>query len=192
MSICNINPFVTDTANNFLDEFKSDPLAFDISKYFVNTTKEELDSLRPTNESLIDISWLTYITSHPKFNDTIRRSFSYWPDYLFDCFIRYAPCDRFQVFEHFYHAIYGNCFRFNGVVKDEKGESRPSQKVGREGDGIGLSMFIGPSDFFYDYLVTLSEIGIIVFINERDVFPYTNQPGLFIKPGTSASIQVRL
>lgn len=134
--------------------------------------------------------WLHYITNHPKINNTILRSFSFWPWLFYDCHFRYAPCNPFKSLEHFYHTDYGNCFRFNGIKKNVRGSDQSGRTVGREGDGFGISMFVGPSDHIYEYSSQPQRHGIKIFITERDVIPFS-QPGVLIKPGTSASIKVK-
>lgn len=184
-----MNPFVTGQANAFWNEFMEDPLQFNLSKYFPNVGHEELDKLRPANESEINYEWLQYIITHPKFDENVRREFSFWPDLFFDCHFRFVSCNHFDLLENFYHMNYGNCFRINGKTKDIDGKEIPSLTVGREGDGFGISMFIGPSDLFYHYTYQSFDLGIKIFITDRDVIPFA-QPGILIKPGTTASIQV--
>lgn len=179
-----MNPFVTNQANLFWHQFLIDPPKFNLSKYLVNASIEEIDSLRPKNPTHMNDQWLSYILAHPKFNDSLRRQFSFWPELLFDCHFGQIPCNSSEVLEHFYHVTYGNCFRFNG------NKEKRSLKVGREGDGFGIGMFIGASDHFYPYNYQSFEQGVKVFITERDVIPIS-QPGTLIKPGTTALINVK-
>lgn len=191
MSICNLNPFVTEVANDFVAEFKANPMEFNMSKYFINATDDELESMRPMNKSAATIDWLKYITAHPKFDDTLRRKFSDWPDMFFKCAYHQLPLNPQFDFDHFYHAVYGNCFRLNGKVKYLNGKTRPFLNSGKEGEGLYMDLFIGPSDLFYPYEHQPRQVGIKIFLTQPDVIPYP-EPGLFIKPGTGATIKVKV
>lgn len=139
VSICNLNPFVTDTAHEFvIDHLRS--------KY-----GPELDSLHdvirknePYNQQFdTDIRLMKYRIAEPSFGANLRESFGLSDrEFLYGCHFNTKKCDYEQL-EHYYDPYYGNCFKFNsGIARN--GSQIPSKVLNRLSfHGLRLVLFVG-------------------------------------------------
>lgn len=87
-----------------------------------------------------------YKLSDPDFNSTLLESFAYpLNKTLIYCQFRYADCDQ-TYFVRYFHPYYGNCYLFNY-------DRNSPYTVSREGDGLQIELFIGPSNIYHEYKV---------------------------------------
>lgn len=181
LTICNLNPLVTDQAQRFIyDYFRQN-----LDKNLANITDKDMAD----NEN---IEWLLYTTYHPQFNDTLRKSFGYeMKQLIYSCRfnnkrLNVDDCVESD-FKWFYHSVYGNCFKLNSG-SDDSGKRVAIRKALLEGEGFELKMFVG---FPFDYLTYLYEkesYGIVMFIDEcEEKFSLSNN-GYFLSPSMHASI----
>lgn len=92
-----------------------------------------------------------YIINDPAFNSTLRQSFAYTlDDALLYCQFRFKDCDP-SSFVSYFDPNYGNCFYFNS-------DPESLLTVAREGDGLEIQIFLGPSDKFHNYIVSEKSI----------------------------------
>lgn len=83
VSICNINPFTTHYALQFINEHSIEP------------------------------NWLLYISNGPIFNTSLKKSFGYnATDFIRHCRFNGVACDLSK-FEWYYRPDLGNCYKFN-------------------------------------------------------------------------------
>lgn len=105
VSICNINPMVTESGNSYLRDYYNRKYGVDLKTYsdFYHAVK--------TGQIKDENSWLIYQTHEPTFNRSFLQKFGYDAASMFsNCKFSNTPCDPTQ-FEWFYHPRYGNCFR---------------------------------------------------------------------------------
>lgn len=119
-------------------------------------TKEAEEFLRNSNSR-----YPYLLPNHPDFNVTLKKSFAYnLDDILFDCSYRFLPCDS-SWFLWYYDPNYGNCYYFNWL------NTTKYRTVGREGDGFYFELFIGPSDFYRNYIRQQKFSGNFFFYTNR-------------------------
>ena len=103
IQMCNAKFFATREASDYLRE------------YFLNEGKNitNLDEFFDNPNASTLANWLIYQTYSPKFNMTLKRSFSYsLEDILLKCEFDSKPCNL-SWFDWYYHPFFGNCYRFN-------------------------------------------------------------------------------
>lgn len=169
ISICNSNPFVSENANEYVrDYLNNNKINFNVSKYFAN----EYQNI--TVPSFDYFAWNFYITNHPYFNETIKRSFSFWPRGFHTCHFRFTRFNCTDQLEWFYHSIFGNCFKFNSGYDKirHKVNINYIRTIGREGDGFGIDIFMGvPAESYGDYVHQSSWNGLAVSVDDQFNYP---------------------
>ena len=79
--------------------------------------------------------FVSYMSSNPDFNDTIKRSFgAELEDMLVECTFNLIRCNLSD-FEWFYDTYYGSCFRFNS------NKTKQLSKKGKH-DGLDMKLYI--------------------------------------------------
>lgn len=142
VTLCNINPFVTEEANAFLKNVLTEPKT--IRSYFDEGFQNQIDW---NQVKLNDVNKLLYFTNHPKFNKTIKRSFNYWPNQL--NLLKFAESQsEIDKLQWYYHPLYGNCYRFNSGY-DLNGNKVDVLATGQAENGFGVEMFIGPTGEYF-------------------------------------------
>lgn len=176
IAICNMNPLITKTARDFIQDYKENFDRFNLSKY-VSLSENEEKIVYKKN----DFEWLFYITSHPKFAIEKRKKFGYSAKDTFrNPTFQNKPCN-ISDFISFYHPNYGNCYKFNS--------ERVARRVSRDGDGFITKIFAGSPDTTVKYLYEHFTKGIILLIDDHENFPLRSE-GIVIKPGTYAKIKL--
>ena len=130
--ICNENIFATPIASEYIN-----PKKFNLSKYLINASDEEIRRFQPSSR-IIDPYWLSYLSPHPKFNKTLLRKFSYWPDYLLDCKFGSIKRNCNEIMSYKYHPTYKNCFSFNAPELIAKHDFKP-ETISRKNEGFEIS-----------------------------------------------------
>lgn len=111
VTICNVNPFVTNVSAQFVEDIMRtngliDPRLLNPADWFKDWTAFDLMNVRYfANTNALDNS--TY-------SDAFRQSFGYpLSDMLLSCSYNYADCSLEDDWIWFYDVIYGNCYTFN-------------------------------------------------------------------------------
>lgn len=144
VTICNTNPFVTEDASTFLRNVMT--RRTNISSYF-DDGDDDFGHLVNLSDPT-QISSIMYLTNHPKFNQTLKRSFNYWPERLYKFRFLNIDQDVSTNLSWYYHPLYGNCYRFNSGY-DLNGNRVEVLSTGQEQFGFGVEMFIGPSGKYF-------------------------------------------
>lgn len=168
ISICNINPFVTTNATEFLNKFlryKSDgSLVYQI----------DLDLARRQ-------------AKNPAFGDESRKSLGLkLEEMIITCMYNDEPC-KYDEFEWYYDINHGNCFKFNSGI-DRNGNKLPLKYVKKEGNlnGFRAELFVGShqNSFLTDYYS-----GLYVFVSNSTILPSYSE-GIEVNPGSRTSFSI--
>ena len=127
VSICNLNPFVTDYAIDKLKQFKSQ---------FFLTRNQSKDTNTKTE--------LYAYSMNEQTRDANRKKYSYpLKDILIECIFDSKNCTA-DDFHWYYDTFYGNCFTFNNGIKSNGTKTKilKSRKAGAL-HGLRIQLFIG-------------------------------------------------
>lgn len=105
LSLCNVNPLITPTGNNYLRNYYN-------SRYNLNLTSYS-DYYEAVKKGTIpeENDWILYQTYAANFSQEIKKSFGFDAPTMFsNCQFNGLDCDVNE-FEWFYHPKYGNCYR---------------------------------------------------------------------------------
>ncbi|CAN2391385.1 Amiloride-sensitive sodium channel [Pristimantis euphronides] len=106
-------------------------------------------------------------------------------NFIFACRFNEEHCLTDGNFEHFHHAIYGNCYTFNHnrSVKDTWTSSLPGMKN-------GLTLVLRTEQ--HDYIPLLSSVaGARVLVHGQNEPAFMDEGGFNIQPGVETSIGMR-
>lgn len=108
VSVCNLNMFTTPEGQRYMKLSN----ASDLKAFFANHIDRDQLNTDVNISPLVYLGWKKYLTYHPNFNQTLKRSFSFGREMIRLCEYNYAICRNFNL-DEFYHPIYGTCVRFN-------------------------------------------------------------------------------
>ena len=175
VSVCNLNPFVTPQAFQYIANHYS-------NNYNVTLTNYAQFYQLITNKTIPDeTDWLFYNTFGSGFNRTLRDSFGYnMSEIKLYCTVQYYPCN-YDEFRSFYHSKYGNCFVFNSGIHNN-GSTVPLEYVSADEYGFEMEIFVGLRDTQNPYLYEPSSRGIVIMIGEQNT-TVLDQDGFLVSPG---------
>jgi hypothetical protein len=168
VTICNLNPFVTQEA----------------IKFVATNTSINLTSLR-TNyltvaEGLSYAKRAELMSSN--INDSFRRSMGLdLKSMVITCYFNGGTCDLDTDFSWFYSSEFGNCFTFGS-----ENRSKMASRAGKD-NGLVVNLFVGLPQSIYTLDFSL---GANVYIHSPRSKPTRNQ-GLQVPVGFSNSIEVK-
>lgn len=182
VSICNLNPFITQKANEFiLDYFNSN----------YNQTFENLDQILDKISILNpDFEYLMQQVADPSFPNENKKLFGHSLEQsVINCRFNRSKCNLTE-FEWFYSPAYGNCFRFNSGF-DKNGQKIPlkySYSAGIE-SGLNLELFIGPENKTNPLFTYWEHSGIKVNIFDQ-TYLTSYEEGIEAPSGFSTNIAI--
>ena len=161
ITICNLNPFQTDFA---LEYIKMSPMA----------TLLNNDSLDDFRKRLSLLSLLS------KLNDTTKKQFAYGiEEILISCTFNTQPCTQ-NDFEWYFHPFYGTCYRFNNQLQP--------RIVTSSGYIFGLrfELVAGNEAKMPSYI---QKSGYQIMIVNQTKLPTINR-GFFVSPGAETFFEI--
>ena len=183
ITICNLNPLITQAAQEYIGNYYKDTYNITISSYkqFQNLTRS---GIIPN-----DITWLFYQSQIPGFNATLRDSFGFSLDeQALWCKLLFGNCNR-EAFRRRYHSNYGNCFEFNSGLQSNGSEIDLVQ-VSAEEFGLDMAIFTGLVGLKEPYFVERLR-GIVLIIEQQNVVSL-GQGQILLKPGSYANIALTI
>ena len=175
VSVCNLNPFVTKQAFQYIANHYS-------NNYNVTLTNYAQFYDLVANKTFPDeTDWLLYSTFDSGFNRTLRDSFGYnMSEVKLFCQVQFYVCN-YDEFRSFYHSKYGNCFIFNSGIHNN-GSAVAIEYVSSEEFGIEMELFAGLRDTRNPYLYEPSSRGFVIMIGEQNTTAL-DQDGILINAG---------
>ena len=171
IAICNKNPFVSNKASEFLNQFR------------IDTGDDN------TNDPVrVDLWQASLQAKNPTFGDENRRSLGLtMQDMLIKCSFVESRCTP-EDFQWFYDWDFGNCYRFNSG-RNATGHPTPIRTIQRAGRfaGLYLQLFIGRPQ--QSYLTEITS-GVLLLINNQTL-PLSLYEGINAQPGTITNIDVK-
>ena len=186
VTVCNINPFVTESSFQFVYLLAKSNLGVDLFDILNEniTSVNLLNSKYKLFEMYITLNFLIKQTvTSPKFGKQ-SATFGYSFDkFVISCFFGYEPCDE-NDFVQYYDMIHGSCFKFNsGKFKNgSKAELKKVTGAGRT-NGLILELFVGDAS---DPRSLSFSPGAHVFIHNDSLTPNPNE-GYDLGPGTATN-----
>ena len=204
ISICNTNPFVTDSGVAFLLD------------YFRRTYGENIssinDAVKVSPDVLTELEMLRLQAASPSFNKTLRDSFGYSPEHMFfNCRFNSEKCDfsefyRYitylsfalsniylnkQIYKRYYDPMYGNCYRINAGFNTSYDRVEVKKINQYAKDGLEMALFAGlprtiKSELLYVYMVYS---GLRIVVHDQSANPYYTE-GHLLKPGSYHRIKL--
>jgi hypothetical protein len=185
LTICNINPFITEDAFNFVQSVLNENAIFDVR----NSSLMEMIARYENHQIIMNIVYTAYlvktVTKSNIRNETSRKSLGYsFEKFLISCIISSNKCDP-NDFVWYFDSQYGNCFIYNSG-RYSNGTKAPLKAIQNQGrtNGIQLELFVG-NPKSKNSLST--DTGVHVFIHNQSIVPnpYT---GLNFPTGFASSI----
>jgi hypothetical protein len=165
ITICNLNPFVTNEAVALM------------------------------SNNRFDRSIFRRVAANPPFGDENRKKLSYdMNKVMWSCEFNYEPCNSYnqgndRIYEDFswiYRIDLANCLRFNSGI-DSKGKKIPIKSIYKEGEWSALYI-----DFILPDRANIQEYlykrGIRIYVENSTYMHSTYSIGIDIKPGTFTEI----
>ena len=179
VTVCNSNPFTTETASNILNEIKMDNFSNDLwnANYFKTKGKKS-----PYFE-------LLYRASQPEYGDSKRKALGYsLKEILIYCSLNKIDCSDLD-FEWYYSFMSGNCFRFNSGTNAQghKISYRNSTFSGQE-SALNLFFYLPPSS---STKFPLYSTGLTIFINNSTFLPIKLSDGIDVELGKMTNIELK-
>ena len=180
VTICNVNPFTTEYALEFLKEISHN---FKSKIDIFNKTK--LNRLNQTyKSSLISNVYHQAIFKMNSLNQTEKRKLSHpIEDMLQNCYFNAQPCSEFN---WYFDPYYGNCWVFNSEFNPLGFNSFPGEFY-----GLSLVLYVN----FHESLKTINSynggLGAVIRIdNSSYLTSYIGSDGIKVEPGHKTSISV--
>jgi hypothetical protein len=181
--ICNLNPFVTTYAKQYVDEIF---LNYSIAN--VNTLLENksitFDNLYSTISVIMSVAQRMRLIKN--YTDTEQKRLGYSIDEtIIKCRYNKLSCNLNSDFKWHYSLLYGNCFMFNHDSKKYKLTTQPGIL-----NGLEIEMFVGEEeDLIKNFTSTFLE-GARIFISNRS-FILGDTHGIEIATNTHTNINVQ-
>ena len=151
ISICNINPFVTNEAFKFLeDSLKQSHVDYlpDMSSGQQPQSTFKVAMMGPFWEYMSIRYGLQLRAKNPEVSDKQKRAFGHrFDDMFIICVFRALECDK-QLFKWYYDTLNGNCYRFNSGISGVDGKKLKILSTTQPGnsEGLQLMMYVGVPD----------------------------------------------
>jgi hypothetical protein len=182
VSICNNNPLVTQAANDHIKAFILNNYNVSVSNY--SDLLAAQDSINISVDFLLN--YIQYMTNDPDVNTTVKQSFGSLLSVI--CSFNNNQCDFDKDMIGYFDPVYGNCFNFN-PARTFNGTKRKIYTAYRPNLGLSAAFFLGPPDDTFNYMYENFATGLVVTIDDQEVFPLL-QNGILVKPGTNAQIVI--
>ena len=178
VSVCNLNPFLTNKSWEFVEDVLSQngvasPTAF---------IKNKFNNLLLTYRFLVGMNALS-----ANLTDEHRKSFGYdLNETLLSCSYNIGPCSV-DDFEWYYDIMYGNCYKFNSG-KYRNGSTAPIRKSSKAGsiNGLSIELFLYKTS---NPLSLSSENGAHVLVHNKSVKPAFFE-GVSVASGSNVGIEI--
>ena len=181
VSVCNLNPFVTKQAFQYIANHYSNNYNVTLTDYV------QFYELVANNTIPDETDWLFYRTFDYGFNRTLRNSFGYdMNEIKLYCRVQYYDCN-YDEFRSFYHSKYGNCFIFNSGIHNN-GSTVAIEYVSSEEYGIEMELFAGLPDTQNIY--EPSSRGFVIMIGEQNITAL-DQDGILASPGLYTNVAMK-
>ena len=180
VTICNVNPFTTEYAVEFLKEINR---GFNSDIDIFNETQMNLMSFSLKSE-IIESIYYQAIFKMNSLNEMEKRKLSHLlEDMIQNCYFNAQPCSTAD-FKWYFDPFYGNCWQFNTGFNGTTGESVKLGFNSFPGEFYGLSLIFYVN--FYENLTTINSyngggMGAIVRIDNSSYFTsYIGSDGIKI------------
>ena len=187
VSICNLNPFVTESSFQFVYEIAKSSLGIDLYDILNENSTSSLiqnSKYKLSERYLVFNYFLKQIIANPAL-DKQRENFGFsFNKFVISCFYAYSSCYE-NDFVSFYDLTYGSCFKFNsGKLKN--GSNADLKKVTYSGKNFGLmlELFVGDAS---DPRSFSTNAGAHIFIHNDSVTPKSYE-GLDLNVGMTTNI----
>ena len=181
ISICNIDPFVTENASKFIVDVYRNKLGLNVTKENWHS-KEIYDIVRNSKQMMLSNAF------NPKLEDEMRKSFGFMlKDILHKCTYNLNTCSD-EDFTWFFSFDHGNCFRFNSGLNNNK-VAIPIRNSTKPGDYYGLKLYfvLGSSNNYFG--IAESE-GLKIFVHNNSFEPLSFE-GIEVKSATMTNIGIK-
>lgn len=162
ISICNLDPFVTQNASRFIFNLYKSKLGLNLTKENWQS-KEMLHIVRQTKQFILSNAL------NPNLDNTDRKSFGFFiEDILHECKFNLNECSA-QDFSWYYSYDYGSCFKFNSGFNSEN-KRTPIKYSSKPGEyyGLNLKFVLGQSRNSFSLA---DSNGLKVFIHNNSFEP---------------------
>ena len=164
VSICNINPFVTEASINYTKKL--------IEEHNITLSSFFDPKIPISNRSagfILNFFYLqslllpTQHTMRKGISNELKKSFGLsFGDFVVSCQFDAKECTE-EDFEWFYEPTFGNCYRFNSNSTNKKYTSKPGGY-----DGLNVQLFVGIPNNSFSYA---TRVGARVFIHNNSIEP---------------------
>jgi len=185
VTICDTNPFKTNTSLNFIREVLRN---YSIDEdWFVNDTDDTYLKNLSTNIDNINFILKSYASSQ-KLSDEERKEFGHkLEDILINCRFSDDDCST-DDFIWIYNFYYGNCYQFNSGFNStgHRIDNKFSTRSGRF-NGLRLELFIDSNPEFE--LFNINHGAVVIIGNNTQRF-ITDSDGIFLNTGSEIDLVI--
>ena len=182
VTICNVNPFTTEYAYNFLKE--------------LDTSNSFFDKILTFEESTALLSTLYYKAMNKvndkSISDQTRKNLSHTlKDMMISCMFNGVACNSSD-FVWKFDPIYGNCFVFNSGI-DVNGQSTSLRETNVAGQyyGLQLEMYVNFFEKLTEFNSAYGAKGLIIKVDNSSYLTEHKGDGIQISAGFDTYIDVR-
>ena len=176
VSICNLNPFVTTEAIEYVKNVLK-----------LQHFKKDSDDFAKSNNLRV-YSMVTMQLIQAKafaLNDTAKKSFANLLNaFILSCTFNLESC-KWSDFEWYYDQSLDNCYHFNSIAGNRSIQVKNISIPGSQG-GLKMEIFLGLPEKVYQMVSTS---GLRVIVHNNSVLP-SSQEGIDITPGLETNIEV--
>lgn len=191
ISLCNVNPFVTEEAFDFLDNLlKKNNISYlpDIFMIQETSTNDEYDLYGPFWNYMSNKYWLSLRAKNPDVPDEKKKSFGHpIKEFIILCFFQTKQCKK-ELLSWYFDSVYGNCYRFNSGISSIDGSKLEILKTSQPGNAEGFQIFLYVG--VPDHPLTFSfKTGAHIAIHNASVRP-TEVEGIDLPVGMQTNVVV--
>ena len=187
VTICNINPFVTEESLKFTDNYIKENFNLDINDILNGTPSYDLMN---SPYKLFERYFFYTFTIQQKVGnvgDGLKKKLLFpFKNLFISCFFALMPCTESD-FVSYFDMLRGTCFKFNSgkYLNGSKAALKTSRKLGKLG-GLMLELFVGDSSDPRSLSITS---GAHIFIHNDSLTPTTFE-GFEVSSGTLNNVIV--
>jgi hypothetical protein len=193
ITICNVNPFTTEYAFEFIKKVNKDSGEFSEIDIF-NETQMDNFNFSYKYSSIYPSIYRQALTKMNKLNETEKRKLSHsLANIMPDCTFNIQSCSA-NDFKWFFDLAYGNCWIFNSGINESTLDKVPLFFNSFPGETYGFQVKLYVN--FYKNLSIFNSIsggrGALVRIdNSSYLTSYIGSDGIKIEPGSMTSVSLR-
>ena len=172
VTICDVNPFTTQQAQDFIQNIILTEYGFDIDPSTVDTY---------TAQYMLGTVALQAKVELANRSDSFKKTLGFSLDTFFSCSFDKAICNKSADFRWYYSYEYGNCWQYNA--------DSSLKTTATQGKDHGLSLLLVGLASKNKYPLVKSK-GLVVFVHNQSFDPYVSD-GVFLETGTETNMAIQ-